>query len=161
MEDLKTLPIRPGRLALGQIITPVVILTGLEWLSLAGVAALAPGYPILFLATASLALPLNLMLVAIENLLLPLVPVPHDRLQRLRLPGDGPADAAHGREDRDRGAGHGAGQRAGALFYFVAGESWFAAIAAAWLVVAALGLAIVPLLGQAFVQFDVSESHAE
>ena len=161
MEDLKTLPIPPDRLALGQLITPVLILTTMEWLALGGVAALAPGYPTLFLGAAALALPLNLVLVAIENLYFLWYP--------FRMTGFNAFDfQAMGRQMLLMAAklatlalAAALAGGVGALFYFLAGGSWAAAIVAAWLVVAALGLAIVPLLGQAFIQFDVSESRAE
>ncbi len=38
MEDLKTLPIRASRLALGQILTPILLLSLSEWIGLAWIS---------------------------------------------------------------------------------------------------------------------------
>jgi hypothetical protein len=161
MEDLKTLPIRPGRLALGQVITPVLILTLIEWFALAGIAALVPSFPTLFLGAAALALPLNFVLVAIENLYFLWYPFRMTGFNAFDFQAMGRQMLLMAAKVMTVGVAATIAGGAGALCFYVSGDSWAAAIAAAWVVVAAVGLAIIPLLGQAFIQFDVSESTTE
>jgi hypothetical protein len=44
----------------------------------------------------------------------------------------------------------------GALAYFIAGQSYLAALIAAWLVLAAYAVGMVPLVALAFRQYDVA-----
>ena len=83
---LKTLPIRPWRLALGQVLAPVLIVTVLQWFVLAvlylsggladdrprGSSLAQPG--LILLICGLFALPINGILFALENLLFLLFP---------------------------------------------------------------------------------------
>lgn len=161
MEDLKTLPITPGRMALGQVATPVLVLTAIEWLALAVISAFAPGDPTLIVSVGALALPLNLVMVAIENLYFLWYP--------FRMTGFNAFDfQAMGRQMLlmmakllTVGVAAVLAGGAGAIVYYLLADSLAAAVATAWVVVALIGLAIVPLLGQAFVHFDVAEARDE
>jgi Putative ABC exporter len=161
MEDLKTLPLRPSCLALGQVVTPVLILTLTEWVALGAVAVLAPNYPMLLLGAAAMALPLNLMLVAIENLYFLWYPFRMTGFNAFDFQAMGRQMLLMAAKMVTVGVAATIALGAGALLYYLAGQSWLAAIATAWVVVAGLGLALVPILGHAFLQFDVSESQAE
>ena len=68
IEDLKTLPIRPSRLVLGQVLAPTAILVAAEWLSVGLVHSLFAIHPTLLVGILALIVPFNLMLVEIENL---------------------------------------------------------------------------------------------
>ena len=67
MEELKTLPIAPTQLVLGQLIAPVLILSGAQWLTLIALAFLVAG-PFTLAAAALLAVPINFIFIAVENL---------------------------------------------------------------------------------------------
>lgn len=161
MEELKTLPIRPSSLVIGQLTTPVLIISAGQWFGLALLATqiTLPG-PLVWGAV-FLAPPLNFLLVAIENLFFLWFP------SRF-VPGTSADFQMIGRQlllmtGRLACALFAAGLAAGlgALAFFVANESWPAAIAAGWLGLAATGLGIVPLVAQAFRQFDVARDRME
>jgi Putative ABC exporter len=69
MEVLKTLPVKPWRIVVGQLLTPVLLLTFLQWLALAGVQIWWQRFDPLLIALAAFAPLLNGFLVGLENLL--------------------------------------------------------------------------------------------
>jgi hypothetical protein len=158
MEDLKALPIPPAMLALGQVVTPVLILSVAEWVTFGFITAWARPGPLVAVSAAALALPFNLLLVAVENLYFLWYPY--------RMAGFNTFDfQAMGRQMLllmakfvSLGVGGALAAGVGALLYFVTGGSWPAAVAAGWVVLAAVGLAVLPLVGQAFAAFDVAEA---
>ncbi len=157
MEDLKTLPIRPSRLALGQIMTPIILLSLSEWTGMAWIFLQSRSVPTIVMAFATaLIVPVNLLLVALENLYFLWYP--------FRVAGANSFDfQTIGRQILTMMA-KGASAFVVALVtggvswlvYSFAGESWTATIAAAALVVTASGLILIPFLAQAFEQFDVA-----
>lgn len=156
MEELKTWPIPPARLVLGQLLVPVAILSLGEWLVLAISALfLRVEAPLLF--GAFLLFPtLNLLFVGIENLFFLWYP--------FRLASGSSVDfLALGRQMLLMFAKlaafalvAGVAGGLGAIAYFGLGENWTAALAAAWLPVAAAAAGTVPLVAQAFDQFDIA-----
>ena len=72
---LKTLPIKPWRLAVGQLLAPSLILAMMQWLIVAGCAALAPEQWPLLLVVAFHVPAYCFLVVALENLLFLLFPV--------------------------------------------------------------------------------------
>src|SRR5207249_3358286 len=68
IEALKTLPIAPSRLALGQVLAPAMVLTAGQWLTLAVIARLLRPDPALVAGAFALVPPGNLLLVELENL---------------------------------------------------------------------------------------------
>lgn len=161
MEELKTLPIRPSFLAIGQLATPVLIISMGQWFGLAVIGLLQPIPPVLIWAALFLVPPLNFLLVAIENLFFLWFP------SRF-VPGTSADFQMIGRQlllMTGRlacglfAAGLAAGM--GVLAFFVMGESWAAAIAAGWFGLAVTGLGLVPLVAQAFRQFDVARDRLE
>jgi hypothetical protein len=161
MEDLKTLPIAPNRLVLGQLLTPVLVLCVGEWIAMALVVALTQASITVVAATAALAIPCNLMLIAIENLYFLWFPT--------RLAGVNSFDfQALGRQlllmmakMASIAVAAGLAAAIGAAVFYVAGGNWGATIIAAWFVMGACALALVPLVAVAFVQFDVAGSPPE
>ena len=154
MEGLKTLPIPASRLALGQLATPTVLLT---FSQLVALLVLASGtWPVLpaFWAIGAFALPLNLLLLAIENLMFlwfPAKPVAH-------TPGD---FQAMGRimllmmaKLLVLGLASALAAALGFLGYLVGG--WIASAALVWLVLILLAIAFLPLIAAAFRGFDVA-----
>jgi hypothetical protein len=151
---LKTLPVPAWRLAVGQLLTPVLLVTLLHWLVLAAALPFTPESGPWLAGLAAFALPFNFLLFALENLLFLLFPT--------RLTANTPGDF----------------QALGRSILFLAAKvlglvivSLFAAMvgglvgwlthsivlgaAAAWPVVALSGAALVPLIALAFRAFDV------
>jgi hypothetical protein len=155
IEVLKTLPIAPRALALGQLAAPVVLMTGIQWIAFAVITASAkdPGW---FVVMAAFAIPFNTLLCALENLLFLWFPV--------RVTTSNPADIQNtGRmlllmfaKVFGLGLASGCATLAGFLAYLVSGQSWIAAGVACWVVLSAMALALVPLIAHAFCQFDVT-----
>jgi len=155
MEELKALPIGASRLALGQILTPALLATVAQTFAIGlTMAVIGGGGAASWVVLAFLA-PINLMFYAIENLLFLWYP------SRLVA---GQFDViAVGRQilflmAKVLGlvAGIGAAALVGLPVYFLAGHSLVAASVLAWFALAATALAMVPLVGQAFLRFDVS-----
>jgi hypothetical protein len=156
MALLKTLPAPAWRLALGQVLTPVLIFTLIQWTALAVVQWFADRPAPLLLAAAAFAPVYNFLLFSVENLLFLVFPT--------RVAATTPADLqAMGRNVLSQfakllgmgGAGVVAAV-AGVLIYFLTGFNMWAAATAAWLAAAAFAAALVPLMGLAFRAYDVS-----
>jgi hypothetical protein len=156
MEELKTLPCRSSCLVIGQLMTPVLILVAGEWLTGALVGYLAEASTTLLAGFFSLIVPLNVILVAIENLCFLLYPtrvvagpaVDFQTMGRQVLLGLAKLVGA--------GVLTGLATAVGAAAFFVSGRSWTAAVAAAWLTLAGGAAGLIPLLVLAFDGFDVA-----
>jgi hypothetical protein len=156
MEVLKALPVPGWRLAIGQLVVPVALISLMQILML-GVVQLAWGevQPLL-LAGMAFALPLNFLVFGLDNLMFLWFPS--------RIMASNPGDfQAMGRNMLFLitktlvvavvallafGFGLGA--------YFLAGHSLVAGLAVAWMVVAACAWVLVPMMAVAFDAFDVS-----
>jgi hypothetical protein len=160
MDTLKALPVRASRVVLGQLATPVLLASLLQSVAfvLIGVAVPDAG-PVPFIAIA-FTVPVNLVSIGLDNVLFLIYPT--------RLVAAGPADVRTGIRQAlimfakllilmvTAGVACGAA----ALAYYLLGQSWTAALAAAWLVLAIACLPIVPLCSTAFKKFDVSRDVA-
>jgi hypothetical protein len=150
---LKTLPIVTWRLVIGQLLTPVILLSLMQWLALAAALAVV-GNEVEVLALTCFVPPFNFVLVAIENLLFLLFPV---RLMAA-TPGDFQSLGRNVLLSLGKVIGLGlvglAAALVGLVVWFVTGETWLG-VAAAWPVVLAAGVALTPLVGLAFTWFDV------
>jgi hypothetical protein len=174
MATLKTLPVKPWRLALGQLLTPALILTLIQWLILAGALVVTPAEsaiavgpeeaPIessaagerawILLAAACYAPAFSFLVVAVENLLFLLFPV---RVMAA-TPGDFQALGRNVLLAMGKlvalVAVAGAAAVAIVTVYAVTHRIDLA-VAAGWPVVALAGALLVPLIGLAFTWFDV------
>jgi hypothetical protein len=151
---LKTLPLPAWRLAVGQLLTPVLLFTLLQCAVLAAVLAASPQQPEVVLACAAYTAPFNFLLFALENLLFLLFPT--------RLAAATPGDF----QTMGRNVLFLLGKMlvlavvatAAVLVGFaaalVSGSTWVG-VAAAWPVVVVSGAALVPLVALAFQAFDV------
>jgi hypothetical protein len=74
MDFLKSLPIRPWLLAAGQLVTPTLLIAATHLAILALAARMMPQYRTAFISAAVLVLPVDLILVAVENLIFLLFP---------------------------------------------------------------------------------------
>jgi hypothetical protein len=173
MALLKTLPLRPVWIALGQMLTPVLLATALQWLLLVVIGVLA-GWrhyeltdvvldadtfrehgAIAWVACFFYAPPINFLVFGLENLIFLLFPT--------RTMAASPGDfQAMGRNIVYTLAklfvlavvGFGV-VVCGGLTYFLTGQSFAAAVAAGWPVVFVAGAGMVPLVGLAFCWYDV------
>lgn len=155
---LKTLPLSPWRLALGQLLAPVLMMTVLQWVGLAAVVWAAPPNDWLVagcLACAAFVVPINLLLFALDNLLFLLFPT--------RLMASSPGDfqalgrnvllmVAKGITVIIAGV---AAWIVGGFVYRTTGGNAAMVMVAAWLVVLVFAAALVPLVAWAFTIFDV------
>ncbi len=158
MEELKTLPISPNRVALGQLLTPTLIATVGQALAMAVVIArvgVGPAGGVVVWSFLAFLLPVNFLFYSLENLLFLWYP------SRI-IPGQFDIMAA-GRMmlfmlAKFLGLGLGAGLAglAGVAAYFATGRALLPALVVAWAVMAACALAVLPLVGLAFDRFDVS-----
>ncbi|MGH7170392.1 MAG: hypothetical protein ACRELG_08965, partial [Gemmataceae bacterium] len=155
---LKTLPLPPWRLAIGQLLAPVLLMTALQCVGLAVVAWTSPPSDWLLLACLACAAyvpPVNFLLFAMDNLLFLLFPT--------RLMAATPGDfQALGRNVLFLAAKATvlflvcvAAGILGWLAYLASGESLLMAALAAWPMVVLSAAALVPLVAWAFTIFDV------
>jgi hypothetical protein len=170
---LKALPLASWRLAVGQLLAPVVLVTGAQWATLAAARVLRPEDGTLLLALAAFAPPFNFLLFALENVLFLRFPT--------RVMATAPGDfQAVGRNllfmfaklavlMTVGVAATAVGTGTGLLTYAVLnvtragyGEeelrstAFVVGGAAAWLIVTCGGLALVPVVARFFNTFDVT-----
>ncbi len=158
METLKMLPIRPTRLAFGQVLTPTILASFLQASAamglLVGVGGL-PGQEAVIGLALLILLPANLYFFVVENLLFlwfptRLVAGQFDGVavirQMILLLAKGVACLIAGLI----AAGVGVGA------FFLLGHRLEASLVVVWLTLLILALSLLPVLGQAFTRFDVT-----
>ena len=158
METLKMLPIRPGWIALGQVLTPAIFASLVQISAAVGLlvgSGGVPGYPGVITLGLMVLFPANLYFFVVENLLFlwfpsRLIAGQFDGMaivrQLLLLVAKGLA----------MGFGFSLAAGVGAGIYFLFGRQPIAALGAVWVTLAGLALALIPLLGLAFRKFDLS-----
>jgi hypothetical protein len=154
MATLKTLPIKPWRLTVGQLLAPTLVLASMQWLIVAGCAALAPEQWPLLLAVALFVPAYCFLVVALENLLFLLFPV---RIMAA-TPGDFQAVGRNVLLFVGKLVGLGVTLTAAAIVGITVGyltESVALGLVAACPVVVLIGAALIPLVSLAFQWFDV------
>jgi Putative ABC exporter len=155
MALLKTLPTPAWRLAMGQLLAPVLIFTLIQWSALAAVQWLSGRAEPLLLAAAAFAPVYNFVLFGVENLLFLLFPT---RVM-VTTPGDFQAIGRNVVSQFAKALGlGGAGivaAAAGVVMYIATGSNLLAAGAAAWLAAVLFAATLVPLMGWAFRVYDV------
>jgi Putative ABC exporter len=155
MDLLKSLPVAPWRLAVGQLLAPVALLGAIQLGALACIQALWGGAAVLLLYTVILAWPLDFLVFGIDNLLFLWFP----NRQLVATPGD---FQFMGRQLLmllakfvALGVPAVVAVVAGGVVYFLSRQHWAAALAAA-LVLTGFAVPLVPALAFAFRSFDVS-----
>jgi len=158
IETLKMLPISPAQLAFSQVLTPAILSTAIQAVALLGLIAGIGGVstpPALLGLGLAVLFPANLYYYAVENLLFlwyptRVTPGQFDGMaavrQLLLLLAKGIAVGVAG----------GVATAVGAGAFFLFGRQVGPALVLAWLTLAGLAMALMPLLGRAFVDFDVS-----
>lgn len=74
MEELKSLPLKPAAIAVGQVIIPTLILTAAHVLLLGSIMLATPAHRDVLAVAAALAMPFNALLMATENTIFLLFP---------------------------------------------------------------------------------------
>ena len=156
IDVLKTLPISATAIVAGELLAPIVFATLFELPIAMGIALFQEQWLLIVWAAAALVPAVNLFVFAFENLVFLWFPC--------RLANLGAGDfQAFGRQMLVMflkfimvviGGSVAAG--AAGLAWWLASESWPAALAAGWCVIMALGLGLVPLVAVAFRDFDPS-----
>jgi hypothetical protein len=146
---------------LGQLLTPVLILSAGQWLSLALIARFAAADAEVLVAVAALVLPGNLILVAVENLYFLWYPYRSVGINSFDFQAMGRQLLLLSAKLATAGlaAGVAAGFAAGA--YYLTGRSFLPALAVAWVAAVVCGLGLVPLVAVAFDRFDVAHERTE
>ncbi|MFO0881500.1 MAG: putative ABC exporter domain-containing protein [Gemmataceae bacterium] len=151
---LKTLPIVPWRIALGQLLTPTLILMLVQLVILGGILVAAPDHMWTVLAIALYVPPFCFFLVAIDNLFFLLFPV--------RLMAATPGDfQAMGRNVLLAVGKMVSLAVVGTLAFLAGMVAWLitqrieVGVAAAWPIVFLAGALLIPLNALAFTWFDV------
>jgi hypothetical protein len=156
IDVLKTLPFSASAIVAGELLAPVVLATLFELPLAVGIALFQEEWLFVILAAVVLVPAINLFVFAFENLVFLWFPC--------RLANLGAGDFhAFGRQmlvmflkfimvmvAGTLAAG------AGALAWWLASESWLAALVGGWCVIMAMGLGLVPLVASAFRNFDPS-----
>jgi hypothetical protein len=156
LDVLKTWPIPAWRIAVGQLIAPVVMTSAIQmalaitvYLSFGTIGPLAA-------AVVVFAVPVNMMLIGFENFVFLLFPV--------RMVQAGPGDFSQaGRHMLLMfgkmliiGIGVGLPTAIGAGVYYATDKSWVAAFSVPFVLIAAFSLIPIPLIAGAFKRFDVA-----
>lgn len=155
MELLKTFPIPTERLVLGQVLVPVALLTGFQFLLVGGLQVCWQRVEPVLLAGAVFLPVVNLLVFEADNLLFLWFPTRH-----AAAPGDlqmiGRQVVLWMAKLLVLEVFLLLAFLAGLVAFLVLGESWVGGGIVAWLVLAGCAGAVVPLLGIAFRRFDVS-----
>ena len=155
MEELKVLPIRSDRLALGQLLTPTLLATAAQAIAMGVVIAGFGRFDLVSGSFLAFLLPVNFLFYAVENLLFLWFPS--------RVVAGSFDVMAVGRQvlfmfAKGIGLAVGGGLAAGIglAVYFLLGHHATVAVVAAWIVMVGVALATLPVVGLAFNRFDVS-----
>jgi hypothetical protein len=156
MESLKTLPLRPTAIVIGQLVTPVIMTMLILCVLGAVLFVVAQSVSPMLLYAAFFTLPVSVLIFEVENLVFLIYP--H------RPPAGGALDVqAFGRNMLVVWlkmlillVTAGTSTAVGAVAYFLSGGSWTVCLCAAWLASAVFCAALVPALTTAFKRFDPS-----
>ncbi len=161
---LKTLPVAPWRLVVGQLLTPVLLLSLVQWISVAVLWTMVPRQAMLAATCAVLVPVFNFLLIGLDNLLFLLFPV--------RIMAATPGDFQTLGRNVLLSFGKLIGLTAvgtlaalpGLVFAGLAIELqlglsertlWVIGLAVGWVVLLVVGVALVPVIALAFRCFDV------
>ena len=156
IEVLKALPLAPSRLVVGQLLVPVLFLTAVQLILLLLLKATWGEFGPFLLAGAAFAVPVNFLVMGIDNLLFLWFPT--------RMVASTPGDMQIlGRQmllflgkGLLLGLVAGVGTAVGVGVFLLARQDWLLTLAAVWLIVAGFAVAMVPLVVLAFRNFDVA-----
>jgi hypothetical protein len=157
MDVLKSWPIAPIPLVLGQLLTPVLLICLVQWIALAAIATTLERSAVqATLGAAALVMPFNFLLIGLDNLLFLLFP---SRVMT-PTPGDfqvmGRLLLTYLAKLTILGLASGTAALIAVPAYFLLGHNLPAALAVAWSVLAGFAVGQVPFIALAFRRFDVT-----
>jgi hypothetical protein len=155
LDFLKTLPVRPLALTVGELAGGVLVLVTFQLLVLAFLAAAAPAHARMFLAAAAFTAPVDTLLLATNNLIFLIYPVGLASSTGLDFALLGRAILSFLMRLFILVPGLGIPAGLGGIAYLLT-NSWTAFILTAWLVLAAELLPVILLVAWAFQRFDPS-----
>jgi hypothetical protein len=156
MDWTKSLPLRPIAITLGQLATPVLLMTAIHVMLLAAVVPFAHGSRMAILAAALFSPAFNFLLFGVDNLVFLLFPI--------RIVPTTPGDLQHiGRTMVEMtvkmlvlACGCGAAAAVGMAGHWITGGSWVVTLVLSWLALLLCACLIVPCIVWAYNRFDVS-----
>ena len=157
MEELKALPLSANSIVIGQLLTPLMILCLGEWLSLGMIVSVGRSIPEGLVSFAVALIPLNIILVVIENLYFLWFPFRNTAINALDVQSMGRQILLLFAKMITVGLIAGIAVLFGWFGYSLSGEVWVVGIVMTWFLMTTLGLALIPLVALAFVQYDVTE----
>jgi hypothetical protein len=156
MAELKALPIAALPLTIGQLVTPLVVLSTVQWFVTAVLVALSGQLSVVTVGIAALVVPINLMMIAIDNLWFLLFPMRSGMPGSLDLQQMGQAMLMMIVKFALLGFSGGLAAGLGYGAYLLFGQSLVAAFATSWLILLLAASALIPLIAAAFTRFDVA-----
>ncbi|HVM59381.1 MAG TPA: putative ABC exporter domain-containing protein [Verrucomicrobiae bacterium] len=156
MDVIKGLPLRPTCVVLGELVTPVLVLTALQLLI--GLAAVATGrMPAYMLGVGTVAVvPINFLLCEIENLLFLLFPSRQMTGQPTDFQFFGRTMLMFAAKTMILLMAALLVAAVGFVVYVIVGDMWIVVIGVAASVLVAITVALIPCLAYAFRRFDIS-----
>jgi hypothetical protein len=157
MENFKALPLRPWKIATGQLLAPVLLTSLVELLLLVSAAVFLEGVPrTLVICLAPFVVPFNVLLYGLENTLFLLFPTPLVPVGRIDFDFLGRTLVDFAVKTTLLVSGCGLAAAAGMLVLNATQRSWLAFAVVAWLALVLIALLMVPALSRAYDRFDVS-----
>jgi hypothetical protein len=156
MDTLKALPVHPSAIAAAELIAPVAVLTLFQLLLLISASFLANGFSSVLGLTLLFILPINAILIAVENLIFLIFPVRNVTVSPGDLQGFGRQMLMFMLKTMVLMLSVGIAAGLGAVAYFVSHRSISALVAVTFFALVLEFLAMIPLLVLAFRKFDLS-----
>lgn len=157
MEGLKALPIPPRRLVLGQLLTTTIVLTLAHWATLVAIASLVSPDRTTLAGLLALAVPWNLCLVEVENLVFLWFPARNAASLAVDFQTVGRQMFTMMAKVACAGFVSAVAGGLGVAAYYGFGESVIAAFVVATLVFSGACWALLYLVALAFTQFDIAQ----
>ncbi len=156
IDVLKTLPVAPSALAVAQLASPVMVLMAGQMLLIIGFGSLMHMSPLKLAAALFIALPLDVLLVELENLIFLLFPVRMGNISPGDLQGFGRQMVVFLMKMIALLFLLGIAAAVGALVLWSTDKSFAAAYAATFVVLVVESFGMIPLIVLAFAKFDPS-----
>jgi hypothetical protein len=156
LDMLRSLPLRPFSVAAGELVAPVLVLTLLQALLLGAVVIANPSAWPLVLAAAAFAVPFNLLLVGIENLLFLMYPLRAAGLIAGDMQLFGRQMVVFLCKFLLLFIALGIAAAVGTIGYILGRQSWPAFGVVAWGALCGVALGTIPLVARAYLRFDPS-----
>jgi len=156
LDLLRSLPIRPAAVAVGEIAAPVIVLGMLQAVLLIGAGVAAPESRPYLAAAAAFALPFNVLLVGVENLLFLMFPLRQAGLIAGDMQLFGRQMVVFLCKAFILLVALVVASAIGAIAFAISHLSWVAAGIAGWIALALISAGTIPLMATVYSRFDPS-----